>query len=70
MLKLGLLKTTVILFVVLLFVQTLSIVSPVYGWLQRTIHRDFHWTYDWINYEWSLDIPVDEYIAYAVIPFR
>jgi prefoldin subunit 5 len=69
MLRVGLQKNiAVYLFMALLCVQTLSIVTPVYGWLQRTIHRDFHWTYGWLDYRWSLDIPVDYYIAYAVIP--
>uniref|UniRef100_A0A7C2FDK6 Transglutaminase-like domain-containing protein n=1 Tax=Thermosphaera aggregans TaxID=54254 RepID=A0A7C2FDK6_9CREN len=48
--------------------EILSAGTPVYGWLQRTIHRDFHWTYNWLEWTWSLDIPVDYYIAYAVIP--
>jgi archaellum component FlaC len=52
----------------LLCLGILSVGTPVYGWLQRTIHRDFHWTYNWIEWRWSLDIPVDYYIAYAVVP--
>ncbi|MEM4466292.1 MAG: hypothetical protein QXE61_04610 [Nitrososphaerota archaeon] len=56
-----------IVLVLLLFLM-FSTIHPVHGWLQRTIHRDFHWSYNWIEYSWSLDIPVDNYIAYAIIP--
>ncbi|MCL7384581.1 MAG: hypothetical protein LZ174_09870 [Thaumarchaeota archaeon] len=69
MLRIRLLKNTAIcLLLVLLCLEILYVGTPVYGWLQRTIHRDFHWTYNWTEWMWSLDIPVDYYIAYAVIP--
>lgn len=61
-------KNIIYILVLLLCIQALFIGTPVYGWLQRTIHREFHWTYDRLEWSWSLDIPVDYYIAYAVIP--
>ena len=41
---------------------------PASGWLERTIHREFTWFYGWREWHYSIDISVDWYIAYAMVP--
>ena len=56
-----------VVFVVLLVVTVFSLLTPVEGLLQRTIHREFHWSYrgEW---SWKLDFSVDHYLSYTLVP--
>ena len=56
-----------VVLVVLLVVAVFSLLAPVEGLLQRTIHREFHWSYGG-EWTWKLDFSVDHYLSYTLVP--